>query len=406
MLAKLVGELAAGRLVADARTTAQRPDSVEEAARAWCEARKVRGVAMADTELGYFTHHVFPIIGAMPTVDVRRADIRRVLDAAATRKPAKSMSPTLSRETVTKIRAVMHRFFGSLETDEKIVTNPVRGVDVPKARTDKRPRTLVLDGEYNALFACPDISVETKVLALTARTLGGARTAECLRWDWSMIDRATFEACTLPRAKTGDFQQLEIPEVLRPFLHAWWTQHDEPDAGPVFPITRGPRKGQARGKTSFAARLRAALRKALTWAKMPIRPELFQDTPHRRKTDFHSRRREYVSALAASGANEQTAMALAHHSDSKVHRRYQLAQIRRVPYQAVPQIDPDVLSVLARPVDDSKRHYVEVPEIRAGHGIRTRDIQLGKLVPRALGSRFFRPLVVPDASYPPRYPPL
>jgi hypothetical protein len=108
---------------------------------------------------------------------------------------------------------------------------------------------------------------------------------------------------------------------------------------------------------------------------LPIRPELFADTPHSRKTDFQSRRREYVSALATSGANEQTAMALAHHSDSKVHRRYQIAQIRRVPDAALPQLDAAALAVLARPVDDSPKGDRQVTKIRAGHGIRNQDQQ-------------------------------
>lgn len=386
MLAKLVRELEAGRLVVEAKHEAQKAETVAEAARAWWESRKARAIAMADTELGYLEHHVFPEIGTMPVEDVRRADIRRVLEAAAARKPRKGTTPTLAKETVAKIRAVMHRFFGTLEADERILTNPVRGVDVPKARVDKRPRTPILDGEYNALFSCPKVDVETKVLALTARTLGGARTAECMRWDWSMIDVDAFEGCTLARAKTGDFQELEIPEMLRPFLRAWWAKHECPTSGPVFPVTRGKRKGQARGKQSFAGRLRKALRVAFEWAGLPIRRELFEDTAHSRKTDFHTRRREYVSALATSGANEQTAMALAHHADSKVHRRYQIAQIRSAPLAALPRFNADIALQSSLAGDDSSDPLREVSGIRAGHGIRTRDIQLGKRAKDAVRS--------------------
>lgn len=55
---KIVRELEAGRLVADAKETVHAPETIEVAARAWCEDRKARGVAMASTELGYFEHHV------------------------------------------------------------------------------------------------------------------------------------------------------------------------------------------------------------------------------------------------------------------------------------------------------------------------------------------------------------
>jgi hypothetical protein len=43
------------------------------------------------------------------------------------------------------------------------------------------------------------------------------------------------------------------------------------------------------------------------------------DTPHSKRTDFHSGRRGFVTGLATAGANEATSMALAHHHDSRVH---------------------------------------------------------------------------------------
>jgi hypothetical protein len=97
----------------------------------------------------------------------------------------------------------------------------------------------------------------TKIMAWTARTLGGARAAECLRWEWSMItDRDTFASCKLPRAKgdEGDAQDFEIPDVLRPFLRAWWEAHGRPNRGRVFPVTRGKRKGEARKQSGMAGR--------------------------------------------------------------------------------------------------------------------------------------------------------
>jgi hypothetical protein len=91
----------------------------------------------------------------------------------------------------------------------------------------------------------------------------------------------------------------------------------------------------------------------------------------RQRPDFHTRRREYVSALATSGANEQTAMALAHHSDSKVHRRYQIAKITRVPEAALPQINATTLASFVPGGDDSRSPLVQGADFRAGHGIRS-----------------------------------
>ena len=326
-LRKIVSMLANGEMVADAaRAEAARVPTVEEAARDWCERRKTAGIAMADTELGYFSHHVFKEIGPMTVKDVRKVNVKGVLDAAVARE--------LSKGTVGHLRRMLSRFFKSLEADEVIPSNPVRLVAMPKMRSDKRPFTMPTDAEIGMLFASPDVEVETKLVTLLARTLGGARGAEVNRWTWAMIDTATFATCVLPRAKTDDVQDFTIPPVLRAFLEGWWRGHGCPVSGPVFPVSRGERRGEARGKSTYAARVRRAFLNAGARRK-----ELHEDTPYSRRLNFHSMRRAFVSALAASGANEQTSMALAHHADSRVHKRYQLGQIREVPAGALPHVE-------------------------------------------------------------------
>jgi hypothetical protein len=198
----------------------------------------------------------------------------------------------------------------------------------------------------------------------------------------------------LLRGKTKDVQNLTIPEMLRPFLRAWHVKAGSPVRGPVFPVMRdrkagSNRKGGFRGKTSYAARWRRALMKAGV-----TRHELHFDTPYSRKTDGHTWRRAYVSALAASGANEQTAMALTHHADSKVHKRYQLAQIVDLPTAALPLInESNALASLQKPpkvtrikspsvAKSTGSHFSEVrilSDSGAGEGIRTLDVHLGKV---------------------------
>jgi hypothetical protein len=347
-MATLARGFAEGRIVAELKEAALAPDTVESAARAWVDARKARGVEMADTELGYFVHHVFPRIGAMPVTEVRKVHIKRVLEGAAETKSQKT-GTLLGRETIGHIKRLLGRFFDSLEADEVIASSPVRLVKMPAVKVDKRKRTLPTDEEYSALFAAhvnfgptkktgkPSTMeiefFEMKVLAFTSRTLGGTRAAEDLRWAWEMIDRPGFETCRIARAKGGDVQTLEIPEILRPFLSGWWLACGCPAAGPVFPVSRGRRKGEARGKSNLAGRFRRALLRAGV-----TRHEVHNDTAYSRKTDFHTLRRAYVSALAKVGANEATSMALAHHHDSRVHQRYQLEQIQSVPRAALPQI--------------------------------------------------------------------
>lgn len=373
MVAKLVRELEAGRLVAEATQAARSPETIKVLASAWIDARKARGVQMAENEEGLFENHIFDEIGMMPAVDVRRADCKRVLDAA--------VAKGLGKESVGHVRRLLVRFFNSLEADEVIASNPMRLVAMPKVRADERPRTLLTDDELNTFFACEDVTdVEIKILVLFSRTLGGARSVEANRLQWGMIDTDTFASCRLLRAKTGKVQELEIPTVLRPFLRGWWERHGCPLAGPVFPVLRGPRKGEARGRTNYPVRFRRALLKAKV-----DRHELHHDTAYSRKTEWHSLRRTYVSAMATGGVNEQTAMALSHHADSKVHRRYQLAEIKAVPDAAISALKPAFSVESSHHVDDSSCG-AQAPTKKgrnsryfgAGHGIRTRDIKLGK----------------------------
>jgi hypothetical protein len=122
--------------------------------------------------------------------------------------------------------------------------------------------------------------------------------------------------------------------VLRPFLRAWWEGKGCPSWGPVFPVARGQRTGEARGKSSYALRVRRAFLKAGA-----TRHELHHDTPTSRKLNFHSTgRRAFSTALAKSGVNEQTAMALTHHADSRVHNRYVGELAREVPASALPSL--------------------------------------------------------------------
>jgi integrase len=329
-MAKIVDMLARGELVADAAPAeAKRVSTVTEAIRDYCERRKTAGVAMASSELGYAEHHIIPQIGPMLVTDVKKVHIKSTLRVANEKGKAKGM--------IAHLRRFLFRFFKSLEVDEIIPANPVRLValaDVGRMKQDRRPFTLPTDEEISLVFASPAVDVEIKLVILVARTLGGARAAEVNRWTWPMVDRDGFAACVLQRAKGDDVQDFLIPEALRPFLRAWWEGHGCPSAGPVFPVARGRRRGEARGKSAYAARVRRAF-----WNAGIRRTELHEDTATSRRLNFHSTgRRAFASALARSGINEQTAMTLTHHADSRTHRRYVQQQIREVPAAALPAL--------------------------------------------------------------------
>lgn len=357
---KIVAMLASGELVADAaRAEAKREWTVAEHDEIVNAHRRATGVRSVEDEEIVQRRHVHPHIGAMTLKAVRPANVRGVLLAA--------IAAGLRRNTVRTIRAVMFRSFRAAWESELIPENPVAKVRVPKMSETKRARVILADEEIAQYIADPRAKrAELKLLSLAARTEGGMRTGDLMRWDWTMIDRVAFELCVIPRAKKGQPQTLEIPEVLRPFLRAWWVQRGCPASGPVFPRVRGEAKGKARAArgVSFAAALRRELLRAgvvrhecdgsCSREKDPTpcanfaTDSLYNDTPSSQRVDFHSFRRAFNTALAEAGVNVQQAMHLAGHSDPKVHAMYVMStrRMQRIPAAALPQI-PMLVSATA-----------------------------------------------------------
>ena len=108
----------------------------------------------------------------------------------------------------------MSRDFKQAKIEKLIPSNPVQDVGLPLGlKKDKRPFVSLTDAEIEKYAAAPEAKdLETKLASITARTEGGMRTSELLRWDWPMIDTVDFVRCDLRRAKTGEVQiGLEIP---------------------------------------------------------------------------------------------------------------------------------------------------------------------------------------------------
>ncbi len=106
--------------------------------------------------------------------------------------------------------------------------------------------------------------------------------------------------------------------------------------GPIFPVRRGPRKGQARRKrgVSYAKALRRDLQKAgLT------RRELFKPTPVSLPVDFHSFRRAF-GTRAAEELPERHAMHIGGWTTSQAFGRYVVAspRLERIPASILPSL--------------------------------------------------------------------
>jgi integrase len=320
-------------------------DTVQQFADEWLDRREAAGVGMVRDERCSLKLHVYPEIGPMPLSTVKPATIRAVLDAA--------IASGLSRTTIGHLKALLHRLFKAAWMDELIPENPVARVVVPRMKVVRKERCILTDAEFAAYMAHPSGDLEVKVMTLVSRIEGGMRTSDVIRWDWAHIDRVHFAECIIPRSKTATPQTLAMPEVVAQALRARWEAASRPEAGPVFPVQRGPRAGAMRATRgiSFAKRLRRDLFAAGVSRVQPaVDPNgtavpnpsdpLFFETATTLPVDFHSCRRAFSTALAEAGVNVQTAMRLSAHSDEKVHMRYvgRTAAMRQIPEAAVPKL--------------------------------------------------------------------
>ncbi len=377
-LARLNELIASGRDPHDAATEVGTAESVKDYAEAWHAKREAQGIVMARHEWRYLEKHALPAIGNLPMCDVRAAHVRAVLDDLATKTYRRQGGPErrYRRQTIAHVRAAMHRLFDAAWRAETIESNPVARVRAPEVREVGKERLILTDGEFSAFVACAKVDLELRMLSLVARCEGGMRAGDLNRWDWTQIDRVHFAECIIPREKTGTPQALAIPDVLAPFVRAWWERAGKPESGPVFPVRQGPRAGECRATSGgFAARLRRDLFHAGIYRMPPIevpatspgtrtdrgkvakgtklapnpRDPLYYETATTLPVDFHSFRRAFNTALAEAGVNVQHAMHLASHADAKTHMRYVMRTIamRTIPDAALP--------ILSAPTPESSR---------------------------------------------------
>lgn len=330
-------------------------------AAAWLERREAEGVAQTQSERGWLVNHINPVLGNLFLPDIRSRHVREMLDEA--------VKKGLSRQTLVHLRGTVSRVLRRAVLDELISENPVDKTEIPNRRAVQKLRAVPTDAEILQLLDCEDVDLEIRAMALAARCEGGMRTRDVTAWRWEMIDRTLFAYCIVPRTKSGKPQRLEIPDLLQAPLRRWWLAQFQPERGPVFPVTRGNRKGEARKSrgVSFADRLRRAFRTAGV-----DRAELFEETETTLPVDFHSLRRAFATALEDADIPERQAMALADHTDSRTHRRYTMhaKRAQQIPEGAIPRrvVSSEVSSRSGEDIENG-----------AGHGPRTRDLQLGKL---------------------------
>jgi integrase len=376
-LAKLVAEVAKGQAPAPEQVRAI--ETANAYAEPWLAAREKRGLPSAENERRYWQHVWRPAIGHLSLAAVTSSHIQCVLDDAASGEIVGLRGGRYSRESISHLRATVLRVLEAAWRESIVAENVAKRTVVPDLDEERLPRAVLTDDEIGALVRHPHVDGELKLLVLLSRTIGGMRTGDLNRLQWTAFD-PEFTTCTFVRRKTRKKKpapvSLVVPASVRPFIKAWWHASSAPEGGPVFPARRGARAGQEKlsSKQSYALRLRANLRVAFGLDVWDVETGRFTPAPGRtlsprerelldgsstvRPVDFHSTRRAYASALARAGTNEQTAMALTGHSDSKVHRLYlEAANIRALPAGAVPLLEESAASLVAndnRPKREAK----------------------------------------------------
>lgn len=323
-------------LAGDAEATSD--ETFEQAARRtqpyWVDANG-KPIATAYERLSRLERYAFPVIGAWKILRVKAPQVSEVLRAAAV--------GGLGRSAVKHLLDDMAAVFVALWREDAIAEAaiPTRKVLIPpEAKADGRPRVVLTDDEIERFLAWPELPLWLRAMCLASRTLGGMRTSDLHRWDWTQVDREGWAWAEVPRPKTKSATRLVIPDVLVPVLYDWWLASGGPVRGPVFPSRRGLAKGRRQGKRSHARELRRALweagvRRGETRETDPLQT----DTDETRRVDFHSFRRAYCGGLAIAGVNNQLAMALAGHRSPQTHQRYiRLVQALEAPAAALPAV--------------------------------------------------------------------
>lgn len=344
-------------------------DSVSDYADGWFTGREARGIRVKD-ERGWWDHYWAPALGTLRMRDVRPGHVRAVLEQMAEGELRGPRNRRLRRTSILRARAVVLAMFGDAWQDELVAENPVARAAVPRLREARKDRAVLTDDELRRLLAHPEVHPEIKMLVLLSRTIGGMREGDLHALSWESFG-PDFATCRVPRAKTDKPQELDVPATVRPFIVAWWLASERPVAGPVFPVRRGKRAGERKGKNGYAARLRAALLVAGV-----DRHELHHETETTLPVDFHSTRRAYATALARANVATSIAQVLTGHSDPRVHQRYvAAATIRALPEAAVPLLPGGFCAKSAETPKGGRRDKRKRPAVTRAKGVDLRGLE-------------------------------
>ncbi len=334
--------------------------------------------------------HILPLLIDHVTTSITREDVARVV----ARLDERVRAGEISWKTAWNVWATVSKLFDDAANSKRLelrvlAHNPADGVRGPD-RGDQRQSAYLFPNEAAKLLACEAVPRGARVMYTLALYMGVRRgeLVELLVEDvvleggYVNVHQAHDRVSGGTKSTKGRrARRVPIEPALRPLLEA---------------LVRGPdvqrihtREGSERlvslpanEKTSTRAR---AMRQHLELAGLK-RAELLADDDNRRPLVFHDLRHTFATWLAIAGENELTIQTRLGHASTEMTQKY-ITEAEAVgrgdigePFGALP-----ASLVGPLPPAPETKSPGRVPESRkpmksrAGHGIRTRDIQLGKL---------------------------
>lgn len=345
---------------------------------AWIKAREARGISSTVDNEMHWRHHIRPALAGKHVRDWTPDDMRRLVvsldDKIATGELAPKSASNIYGTATKMAKDAAHSKHPALRVRDD---NPAKDVEGPDSGED-REKQFLYPSEFVQLMSCEDVALRwRRAIALAVYLFPRAGELRALQWadvdlEHGMIHiHQAFErrSRTVKSTKTKKGRRFAIEPAILPLLAA---MHSEAGGkGSVCPIPN-----------RMADRLRGWLERAGV-----KRRELLDEKSRTTKPlGFHDLRATGLTWMAVRGDEPLKIMQRAGHSEFATTMIYvRTAEMVRAGFGDVfPALPGELLgpqacgTVIGRPTDSA--HRPEIPnDIRAGHGIRTRDIQLGKL---------------------------
>lgn len=346
---------------------------------AWLASKKARGQTSTEDRGGHYKHHIKAAVHAKHVKDWTAEDLRALVAALDAKIAAGELAAKTARNvwgTATKMCG--DAFRSKLEVLRVRADNPAKDVEGPD-RGDDRSKQFLYPSEFVQLVSCAEVPLRwRRAIALAVYLFPRAGELRALRWDDVDLVHGTVHvhqafdrrARQVKSTKTKTSRRFTLEPEILPLLRA---MHAEANGrGLVMPLPN-----------RLASRLREWLGKAgLT------RHELVDETSRTTKPlGFHDLRATGLTWMAVRGDEPMKIMQRAGHSDIATTMIYvRTAEAIGDAFGDVfPPLPPLVApppaaalpAISTGPLLDQRR--ASSRNHGAGHGIRTRDIQLGKL---------------------------